>query len=73
MPEGIFLLSLDITRRKQTEEALQLSESRYRSLFTNSPDAVIVNIGDKVDLVNEACLQLFGASKGRGPGRQIDL
>ena len=72
VPEGIFLLSLDITQRKRAEEDLQRSESRYRSLFTNSPDAVIVNIGDKVDLVNEACLRLFGASKAEDlVGRSI--
>jgi PAS domain S-box-containing protein len=32
----------DITKRKRAEEAIQASESRYRALFDNSPDGVLI-------------------------------
>jgi PAS domain S-box-containing protein len=36
VPEGVFILSEDITERKQTEDTLKESDERFRSLFENS-------------------------------------
>ncbi|MCB0804311.1 MAG: PAS domain S-box protein [Bacteroidales bacterium] len=36
VPEGLFLLSIDITDRKKIEKALQSSEAKFRSVFDNS-------------------------------------
>ena len=52
----------DITRQKNKRQALAESEERYRNLFMGSPDAIFLNQNNRVTLVNQACLQLFGAS-----------
>ncbi|HEY4371658.1 MAG TPA: PAS domain S-box protein [Burkholderiales bacterium] len=41
-------------------QALSMSEERYRALFDASPDAVRVIAGERVVLVNPACVRLFG-------------
>jgi PAS domain S-box-containing protein len=52
----------DISERKQTEEALRLSEERFSKVFHASPIAITISRYDDgryVD-VNESCAQLFG-------------
>jgi PAS domain S-box-containing protein len=48
--------------RRRAEEALVSSEERYRSLVELSPDALLVEIGDRVVFLNSAAVKLFGAA-----------
>ncbi|MGD9078054.1 MAG: PAS domain S-box protein [Desulfobacterales bacterium] len=52
-------------QHKQSEEKLRESEERYRQLFDNESDAVVVIDAEtmKMEDANQAALQLFGYSK----------
>ncbi len=51
----------DVSEQKRREQALRESEDRYRSLVEMSPDALFININDRIVFVNPALLRLFGA------------
>ena len=58
---GVIGVSMDITERKRTEEALKESERRFRQLFEHSVDAVFVldpETREVVDCNSEACRSL---------------
>jgi PAS domain S-box-containing protein len=68
---------LDITERKQTEEALRASEESYRNLFDNLTELVYIQALDGHFLnVNEAVLRAYGYSRdeliGQTPGILAD-
>ncbi len=53
----------DINERKQTEDALRESETRFRSLIESAPEAILVQSGGQFVYLNPAMLRLFGASR----------
>lgn len=58
---GVLALLLDITKRRESEQALKESEKKYRALFEESRDAIYITSreGKLVD-VNHSFLKLFG-------------
>ena len=58
------VLANDITKRKQAEDALKLSEEKYRDLFENANDAICIVDSDlKFRDVNKKTMEMTGYSK----------
>jgi len=55
----------DITDRRRAERELEESESRYRSLVENAPDAIYVHDGSQVVYANRAAAELLGFGRPR--------
>jgi PAS domain S-box-containing protein len=63
VPEGIFILSIDITERKKAEEALRESVNRFRELNELLPEVVFeADATGRLTFVNQAAFDRFGYS-----------
>ncbi|MGF7118918.1 PAS domain-containing sensor histidine kinase [Methanobacterium oryzae] len=69
IPEGMFILSIDITERKRTEEALKESyktaetdRNRLETLIKTIPSAVVIleQPDGRVSFINERAKELYG-------------
>jgi PAS domain S-box-containing protein len=63
---------IDITVRKQSEEALQESEERFRSFSAASFDGIVVLEGGKLLDVNDQFLSICGYSREELYGMRVD-
>jgi PAS domain S-box-containing protein len=67
---GLTGIVTDITERKQTEEALQQSEARYRDLYDNAPDGYcVMDIDGLIRDMNATQLNWLGYSRQEVIGR----
>jgi two-component system, cell cycle sensor histidine kinase and response regulator CckA len=57
---AVAIVSKDITDRKQTEEALQRSEEKYRLLIENSNEAIFIIQSEKITFANKRLPQMLG-------------
>ncbi len=57
----LLIIGIDITARKQVEDALSRSESRFRKLIENAPDSIGILIDQKIVYANPRLCDLLGA------------
>lgn len=60
--KSIIATFIDITKRKEAEEALRESEEHYRAVVENVADAIVIHVGTQRVFVNQAFLKLHGLS-----------
>lgn len=55
----------DIASRKAAQAQLHRVQERYRRMVEQSPDAICLTEGNRIEMVNRICLQLLGADDER--------
>lgn len=72
-PEFVIATGIEVTKRKAAENAVRVSEARYRSLFEHSRDAIFVTDQNGMLVeVNEAMVELLGFARDELMGRPIE-
>lgn len=63
----------DITERKRAEEALRVSDSKFRGLFDSAPDAIVViDKNGIITLVNVQTEEMFGYTREELVGSSVE-
>jgi two-component system sensor histidine kinase/response regulator len=71
----LLLMTLDISKRKNAEESLQQSEIKYRNLFENAKDAVVLAEADTgiIADINPAGCKMLGLASEQITGKPITI
>ncbi len=73
-PFGLIGIDRDITDRKRAEEALAHSEEKFRSLFENASDTIIVTDKNaRITMANSKVKKLFGYEPEELKGKLVDI
>ena len=71
---GFSKVTRDFSERKKNEEALRVSETRFRSLFEFSPDAIVVAGADgKITEINGQVEAFFGYARAELVGQAVEI
>jgi formate hydrogenlyase transcriptional activator len=71
---GFAKVTRDFSERRKFEEALRISETRFRSLFEFSPDAIIVSDqAGRITEVNGQVEKFFGYDRSELLGQRIEI
>ncbi len=69
---GLSVFSIDVTKRKKAETALEESEAKYRELVQNANSIIFrFDIQGRLTFINEFAQQFFGYSEKEILGRKI--
>jgi PAS domain S-box-containing protein len=69
-PIGILMVTRDISKRKQADEALRISEEKYRFLANNIPDIIYSLDGDgNIVAINDSAFEHYGYSAQDAMGK----
>ncbi|MCH8875061.1 PAS domain S-box protein [candidate division KSB1 bacterium] len=69
--EGVNTIVIDITERKRIEQALQDSEEKFRALFNQARDGIVLADGETGQIVD--CNQEFEVQAGRNCGQLKEM
>ncbi|MFZ5917279.1 MAG: PAS domain S-box protein [Chloroflexota bacterium] len=72
VPEGVFVLSIDISKRKQAEEALRDSEERFRQVYEHMAVGMArVSLDFRIEAANEAYCRMLGYTEEELVGKYL--
>ncbi|WP_243359866.1 SpoIIE family protein phosphatase [Fundidesulfovibrio terrae] len=72
--EGYLIVGVDVSGRKQAEEAMREREARLRAILDGAADGIItVERGGRIETLNRAAEAMFGYTSAEMAGRSLDL
>ncbi|MBC8375049.1 MAG: PAS domain S-box protein [FCB group bacterium] len=71
-PQGVLSIGMDITERKEAEEALKLSEEHYRSVVQDQTEYIMRYLPDgSITFVNDSFCRAFNTNLEQAIGKNI--